>query len=252
MRFFRFLSENADSVLTAVERDGRLHAIEGEMFGEWSFTGESYAPDAVRLVSPLEPRHIIGVGKNYVDQNERKPEETPDIPVLFFKPATTVVGPCDDIVLPQGAAEVKFEAELAVVIGRKARNISEAEALSCVFGYTVANDVTAPQYFHPDGHWTVAKSFDTFTPLGPCVETELDLQSVVVSSALNSEAQQHSGLDRMILSIPYLISYMSHVMTLMPGDVLLTGAPAGADFMRVGDRIVCTVSGIGDLNNRVK
>ena len=251
MKFARFKIANDGIIRSAVLEQGKLHEIEGDIFSVWNKTGKNYDESKVRLLAPFIPNSIIGVGKNYVAQGESKPEITPDIPVLFYKPVSSLIGPEDEIVMPSSLNQVKFESELAVVIGKKAHHIKEEEVFDYVFGYTIANDVTAPQYFHPDGHWTVAKSFNTFTPIGPYIETELDLSKLNIQADHNDSRKQDSTLDLMILKIPYLISYLSSVMTLQPGDVFLSGSPAGADFMNIGDSISCRIDGIGVLSNRV-
>jgi 2-keto-4-pentenoate hydratase/2-oxohepta-3-ene-1,7-dioic acid hydratase in catechol pathway len=249
MKFARFESKVDGSIKQAVLREHTLYVIEGDLFGQWKYEGSSYDLSEVKLLAPWVPHSIIGVGKNYIAAGEAKPEKLPDVPVFFFKPLTSVIGPEASIVIPNGITEVKFESELAVIIGKQARSISEQEALDYVFGYTIANDVTAPQFNHPDGHWTVSKSFDTFTPLGPFIETELDLQQVRVQAQHNGQRKQDSGLDLMILTIPFLISYLSRVMTLQPGDVILSGSPAGAEFMSAGEHIDCQIDSIGILRN---
>ncbi|MEK3720475.1 fumarylacetoacetate hydrolase family protein [Paenibacillus sp. FSL H8-0034] len=249
MKFARFALKADGSIKQAVLREQTLYVIEGDIFGLWKYKGSSYDLNEVTLLAPLEPHSIIGVGKNYIAAGETKPEQLPKVPVFFYKPVTSVIGPEADIVIPSGVTEVKFESELAVVIGKQARNIQEQEAWDYVFGYTIANDVTAPQFNHPDGHWTVSKSFDTFTPLGPYLETELDLQQVRVQAQYNGTRKQDSELELMILSIPFLISYLSRVLTLQPGDVILSGSPAGAEFMAAGELIECQIDGIGILRN---
>jgi 2-keto-4-pentenoate hydratase/2-oxohepta-3-ene-1,7-dioic acid hydratase in catechol pathway len=159
--------------------------------------------------------------------------------------------PEEQIVIPEGIDRVKFESELAIVIGKQTKMVPESEALNYVFGYTVGNDVTAPQFFHEDGHWTIGKSFDTFTPLGPVIETELDTFRIHVEAKLNGVKKQDSSTELMIISIRKMISYLSSVMTLKPGDVLLTGSPVGADFVQAGDVIECEMKGIGTLKNTV-
>jgi 2-keto-4-pentenoate hydratase/2-oxohepta-3-ene-1,7-dioic acid hydratase in catechol pathway len=251
MKFARFKTSTDGAARCAVLQDGRLLEIEGDIFGKWDTTGASYDESEVHLLSPLIPHSIIGVGKNYLAPNEARPDKLPEIPVFFFKPTSSVIGPNDEIKIPSSLDKIKFESELAVVIGKEARHISEQEAMDYVFGYTIANDVTAPQFFHQDGHWMVGKSFDTFTPMGPYLETELDLSELYVQARHNEQLKQDSPLEFMILTIPYLISYLSHVMTLKPGDVLLSGSPAGADFMSAEDFIECQIAGIGSLRNKI-
>ncbi|QIZ67614.1 fumarylacetoacetate hydrolase family protein [Geobacillus subterraneus] len=247
MKFARFIAEGA--IRAGVVSGEVIREIEGDMFAAWDYTGNVFRCDGVSFVAPLVPRHVIGIGANYVAAREQLPAELPDIPVFFFKPSSSVIGPEADIVIPNGISEVKFESELAVVIGKEAKQVSEDDVWAYIFGYTVANDVTAPQFFHSDGHWTVGKSFDTFTPLGPVIETELDPRSVAVKARVNGEEKQNSPTELMIISISKMISYLSYVMTLQPGDVILTGSPVGAEFVGPGTVIECEVDGIGTLRN---
>ena len=219
------------------------------MFSEWAYTGKNYNVNEVKLVAPLVPNQIIGIGANYVSKVEDRPATLPEIPVFFFKPTSSVIGPEENIVIPAGLEQVKFESELAVVIGKEAKNVPEEEILDYVFGYTVGNDVTAPQLFHQDGHWTVGKSYDTFTPLGPVIETELDPFNVKVEARLNQQDKQNSATELMIIPIRHMISYLSKVMTLKPGDVILTGSPVGAEMVGAGDVIECEIKEIGTLKN---
>ncbi|MDF2959284.1 MAG: ureidoglycolate lyase [Paenibacillus sp.] len=251
MKFARFQDKNTGTVKSAVLREQTLYEIEGDLFDGWKYTGPSNQLSEVTLLPPLKPRSVIGVGANYIAQGGTKPEQLPEIPVFFTKPLSSVIGTGEPIVIPSGIGEVKFESELAVVIGRTARHVSEQDALNYVFGYTIANDVTAPQFFHPNGHWMVGKSFDSFTPLGPYLETELDLDTIRVQAVHNGRQKQDSGLDLIILTVPFLISYLSRVMTLQPGDVILSGSPAGAEFMKAGDVIDCIIDEIGVLHNPV-
>ncbi|TBL70788.1 fumarylacetoacetate hydrolase family protein [Paenibacillus thalictri] len=251
MKFARFVAKGHDTPVTAIVQGDELHVIEGCMFDQWQRSGEIVPLSEAKLLAPLVPTSIIGIGKNYIAPGEQKPEKLPDIPVLFYKPVSSVIGPGEAIIIPNGLDEVKFESELAVVIGRAARNVSEEEALDYVFGYTVGNDVTAPQLFHPEGHWLVGKSADTFTPLGPVIETELNPDQVVIQATHNGILKQNSPIDLIIVSVRYLISYLSRYMTLQPGDVILTGSPAGAVMMEQGDTIECAIEGIGVLQNHV-
>jgi 2-keto-4-pentenoate hydratase/2-oxohepta-3-ene-1,7-dioic acid hydratase in catechol pathway len=247
MKFTRF-AVNSETY-TGVINDGAIREIKGDIFSNWEFTGKTFSLDEVKLAAPLEPKHIIGIGANYVTKVEEIPTELPEIPVFFFKPTASVIGPEEEIIIPKGINEVKFESELAIVIGKEAKNVPESDVLDYVFGYTVGNDVTAPQFFREDGHWTIGKSFDTFTPLGPVIETDLDPFNVSVEAHLNSVEKQNSATGLMIVPIRKMISYLSNVMTLKPGDVILTGSPAGAEMVSAGDIIECEIKGIGTLKN---
>ena len=248
MKFARFKVEGSE-VYQGVLTEDTMKVIEGNLFGDWTYTGETFSVSEVTLLAPVEPNQIIGIGANYVSKKADLPSELPEIPVFFFKSTSSVIGPEADIVIPEGIDQVKFESELAIVIGKEAKNVPESEVLDYVFGYTVGNDVTAPQFFHQDGHWTIGKSFDTFTPLGPVIETELDPFQVNVEAKLNDVEKQNSETELMIIPIRKMISYLSTVMTLKPGDVILTGSPVGAEFVGAGEVIECEIKEIGTLRN---
>jgi 2-keto-4-pentenoate hydratase/2-oxohepta-3-ene-1,7-dioic acid hydratase in catechol pathway len=247
MKFIRFTVNS--KVYSGVLENGTIREIEGDIFKGWEYTGNSFEENKVKLLAPFEPNQIIGIGANYVSKVADLPCELPEIPVFFFKPISSVIGPEDEIVIPTGIDQVKFESELAIVIGKEARNVPEDEVLDYVFGYTVGNDVTAPQFFHKDGHWTIGKSFDTFTPLGPVLETELNPFDVNVEARLNNVEKQNSHTELMIVPIKRMVSYLTNVMTLKPGDVILTGSPVGAEMVQAGDLIECEIKGIGTLKN---
>lgn len=250
MKFARFKKDN--NVYQGIVTEQGIQQIEGDPYTDWSKTDITFQLEEVELLTPFEPRHIIGIGANYVGSKDELPSELPEIPVFFYKPTSSVIATGEPIIIPDGIDEVKFESELAVVIGKRARNLSEDEVTDYIFGYTVANDVTAPQFFREDGHWTVGKSFDTFTPVGPYVETELDPDKVVVKAYLNGEKKQDSETGLMIVSMRKMIAYLSKVMTLEAGDVILTGSPLGAEMMKAGDEIICEIEEIGQLRNPVK
>ncbi|MGG1639012.1 fumarylacetoacetate hydrolase family protein [Paenibacillus sp. NRS-1760] len=250
MKFARGRVGNDENWKSGIVEGDKLRLIEGDMLGTWAATDTVYSLDLVQLGSPILPNQIIGIGLNYIANGETRPESSQQMPPFFFKPVSTVVGSDVDIIVPKDLIEIKFEAEIAVVIGKPAYRIPADKALEYVFGYTVANDVTATSYFHPNGNWTLSKVFPTFTPLGPYIETELDLTQATIRSELNGAVKQSGGTDLMIQSIPDIIAYLTKLMPLHAGDVILTGAPAGADLFRRGDVIECSVEGIGILRNR--
>jgi len=249
--YVRFSTADDASVRGGVVSDGIVREYEGDLFHEPAFTGRTYNIADVALKAPLEPRHIIGIGKNFVGEGEAKPD-IPDLPILFFKPLTTVIGPGEPIVTPPGAAEVKFESELAVVIGKRCKDVRPEDADGCIFGFTVANDVSAANFFHPEGHWTVGKSFDTFCPLGPVLVTSFDYRNARIQARVNGVEKQNSPMERIVMPIDRMIAFISRFMTLMPGDVILTGTPAGAGAVRDGDVVECRIDGIGSLTNPVR
>ncbi|AXF55222.1 fumarylacetoacetate hydrolase family protein [Salicibibacter kimchii] len=247
MKFSRFLFQS--DIHQGVVTDEGIKEIEGDIFDRWTYTDRTFKEGDVQLLAPLVPNQIIGIGANFVSKIEDKPDTPPDIPVFFFKPTSSVIGPEEAIIIPIDINEVKFESELVVVIGKEAKNITKDQVLDHIFGYTVGNDVTAPQYFHEDGHWMVGKSFDTFTPLGPYVETELDPLNVSVEARVDQVEKQNSPLDLMIVSIQDMVSYLSNVMTLKKGDVIMTGSPVGAGMVAEGTTVECEIKDIGTLKN---
>jgi 2-keto-4-pentenoate hydratase/2-oxohepta-3-ene-1,7-dioic acid hydratase (catechol pathway) len=252
MKIARFvpLAEPASPARFGVLEEGLLRELAGGLFDPPAFTGRCFGLADVRLLAPVEPRHIIGIGKNFAAPGEPKPP-VPDMPILFFKPLGTAVGPGDPIVLPDSISRVKFESEVAVVIGRTARRIRPEEADGVIFGCTVANDVSALDLFHPEGHWTIGKACDTFCPLGPVIDTAFDWRSARIRASVNGVPKQDGAMADIIMPIDRLIACISGFMTLMPGDVILTGTPAGADWVGAGDVVTCAVDGLGELTNPV-
>jgi 2-keto-4-pentenoate hydratase/2-oxohepta-3-ene-1,7-dioic acid hydratase in catechol pathway len=223
------------------------------MFAGYDPTGERVPLREAKLLAPVIPRSkVVAVGKNYREHAEEMGGEAPAEPLLFLKPNTSVIGPGDAIVLPPQSDRVEHEGELAVVIGRIAKNVAEADAADVIFGYTIANDVTARDLQKRDGQWTRAKGFDTFCPLGPVIDTELDLDGGTIETIVDGERRQHGRLADMVHSIPAIIAYASSVFTLLPGDVILTGTPAGVGPLVDGDTVEVSVSGLGTLANPVR
>jgi 2-keto-4-pentenoate hydratase/2-oxohepta-3-ene-1,7-dioic acid hydratase in catechol pathway len=216
-------------------------------------TGASFALDDVRLLAPILPSKVICVGRNYADHvREMGGGEPPAEPVLFLKPSTAVCGPGDPIFRPTRlSARVDYEGELAVVVGRLCRDVPADRAAEVVFGYTCANDVTARDLQARDGQWARAKGFDSFCPLGPWIETDLDPADLALTSRLNGEVKQASRTSLLLHGVAALVAFASQVMTLLPGDVLLTGTPAGVGPMAAGDEVSVTIEGIGTLRNPV-
>ncbi len=230
--------------------------LAGHPFGgraeDIKLTGIRYPLASVRLLAPILPSKVICVGKNYADHAREMGTEPPEEPVIFLKPSTAVSGPGDSIVRPTDLSErVDYEGELAVVIGRLCRQVPAGRVLEVIFGYTCANDVTARDLQARDGQWTRAKGFDTFCPLGPWMETGVDPADLELSTSLNGEVKQHSRTSLMLHGVAELIMAVSQVMTLLPGDVLLTGTPAGVGPMGKGDQVSVTIEGIGTLTNPV-
>jgi 2-keto-4-pentenoate hydratase/2-oxohepta-3-ene-1,7-dioic acid hydratase in catechol pathway len=227
-------------------------AIDGHPFGAITFTGDRWALPDVRLLSPILPSKVVAVGKNYADHAKEMGGEAPESPVIFLKPSTSVIGAGDTIRLPADSTRVDHEAELAIVIGRPARDVTRDEAMSHVLGYTAANDVTARDQQKADGQFTRAKGHDSFCPIGPWIETVLDPADLRVTALVNGEVKQEGRTSQMIHDVPTLIAFMSAVMTLLPGDVILTGTPAGVGPIVDGDMVTIEVEGIGELTNPVR
>jgi 2-keto-4-pentenoate hydratase/2-oxohepta-3-ene-1,7-dioic acid hydratase in catechol pathway len=214
-------------------------------------TGERIPLKELKLLAPTIPSKIVCIGKNFADHAAEIGEEITDEPLIFFKPSSAIIGHGDAIVIPPQSKQVELEAELCLVIGKLAKNVSEEKALEYLWGVTIANDVTARDLQFGDGQWARSKGFDTFCPLGPWVETEFVPDGQVIESRINGEVRQNVAISEMVHKIPFIISYVSKNMTLLPGDIILTGSPAGISVINAGDIIECEVEGIGILSNPV-
>ena len=206
----------------------------------------------VKLLAPVLPRSkVVCVGKNYADHAAEMNSEVPSEPIIFIKPNTSVIGPNETIVWPKMSERVDHEAELAIVISRICKEVPAAKYKDVIFGYTLANDVTARDLQKKDGQWSRAKGFDTFCPLGPWIETEFVPADQVITATLNGQVKQSATLSEMIFKIPEIIEFVTNVMTLLPGDVILTGTPAGIGPMPAGSTISVAIDGLGVLTNKV-
>ena len=214
-------------------------------------TGERVPLKDVKLLAPTIPSKIVCIGKNFADHAAEIGEEVTEEPLIFFKPSSAIIGHGDAIVIPEQSKQVELEAELTLVIGKLAKNVSEQDALDYVFGYTIANDVTARDLQFNDGQWARSKAFDTFCPLGPWIETEFVPDDQVIESRINGEVKQNVSISEMTHKIRTIVSFVSKNMTLLPGDIILTGSPAGISKISAGDVIECEVEGIGILANTV-
>jgi 2-keto-4-pentenoate hydratase/2-oxohepta-3-ene-1,7-dioic acid hydratase in catechol pathway len=226
-------------------------AVEGHPFGPLTFTGDRWALADVRLLSPFLPSKVVAIGKNYAEHAKEMGGEAPATPLIFLKPSTSVIGDGDMIRLPPSSELVHYEGELAVVIGTPARNVTPEQALGHVFGYAAANDVTARDQQRSDVQFTRAKGYDSFCPLGPWVETVLDPSDLRVVTRVNGTIKQDGRTSQMIHDIPKQIAFISGVMTLLPGDVILTGTPEGVGPIVAGDTVSVEIEGIGTLTNPV-
>jgi 2-keto-4-pentenoate hydratase/2-oxohepta-3-ene-1,7-dioic acid hydratase in catechol pathway len=214
-------------------------------------TGERVPLKDVKLLAPTIPSKIVCIGKNYADHVAEMGREINPEPTIFFKPSSAIIGPGDSIILPKQSKRVELEAELTIVIGQITKNVTEEQALEHVWGFTIANDVTARDLQASDDQWARAKAFDTFCPLGPWIETEFIPDGQIVESRIDGETKQQASIDLMLHNVPKIISYVSHNMTLLPGDVILTGTPAGISRIDTGQIIECEIEGIGTLLNPV-
>ena len=235
----------------AVAEDGEWRLVEGDIFGNWK-AGEAIPATGHHVLAPVMPSKIVAIGLNYREHAAEQNKPVPEEPLMFLKPSTAVIGPNDPIVIPEGAGRIDHEAEVGVVIGSRAWQVSEAEALRYVFGITCVNDVTARELQRKDGQFTRAKGFDTFAPIGPCIAAGLDLrQPIQVEAWVNGGRRQASTTADLIFGIPRLIAHVTAVMTLLPGDIISTGTPAGIGPLRAGDRVTIRVQGVGELSNPV-
>jgi 2-keto-4-pentenoate hydratase/2-oxohepta-3-ene-1,7-dioic acid hydratase in catechol pathway len=234
--------------------DGRIS--EGRLDGktlvplEGDPSAWAHSLEQVQLLAPCQPTKVVAVGLNYKDHAEELSLALPEEPLLFLKPASSVIGPEDRIVLPPQSARVDYEAELAVVIGKTAKNVARAQASDYIKGYTCLNDVTARDLQGKDGQWTRAKGFDTFCPIGPWIETEIDPSDLKIELLLNSELKQQSRTSNLIFNPLQLVEFISGIMTLLPGDVIATGTTSGIGPMKHGDTVEVRIEGIGSLINR--
>src|SRR3954452_15594561 len=259
MRIARFASgDDPQYGIVELPEDGGRHpgtisVLTGDPIAmRVQLTGERKELDGVRLLAPVIPRSkVVAVGRNYAAHAAELGNEVPANPLTFFKPNTSVIAPGDPIIYPRASHEGSFEGELAVVIGRICKEVPESRAADVIFGYTVANDVTARDLQKSDGQWARAKGYDTFCPLGPWISTELDVSDLRVTTELNGEPRQDGRTSQFIFDIPEVLAYITSFTTLLPGDVVLTGTPAGVGPMLPGDEVSVSVEGIGTLTNKV-
>lgn len=232
--------------------DGKIRRIKGLPYGVIEYTGEEYSLDEVKILAPCEPTKIVAVGLNYAKHAGEMKETLTGSPVLFIKPSTAVIAHGDDIICPPQSSRVDYEAEIGVVIGKRCKDVPEEEAADYIFGYTALNDVTARDIQKADGQWTRAKSFDTFCPIGPFIDTGFCPDGKRIRSVLNTQTKQDANTKDMLFKIPKLVSFISACMTLLPGDVIATGTPEGIGPMRAGDIVEIMIDGLPTLRNFVK
>lgn len=233
-----------------IETGGEWHRLEGDLFGSYA-AGAPVDPAGFRLLAPVIPSKIVAVGLNYRDHAAEMNKPLPREPLIFLKPSTAVIGPGAAIRLPPGVGRVDYEAELGIVIGRRASRVTAAAAPAYILGFTCVNDVSARELQRLDVQYTRAKGFDTFAPLGPAVAVGVDGAELDVQSWLNGERRQASNTRELIFDIGYLVEFVTSVMTLLPGDVISTGTPSGVGPLAAGDRIAVRIPGVGELENEV-
>ena len=240
-----------DELFFGVIENEAVALLDGHPFGAFAPDGRVLRLDDVRLVAPLLPSKIVAVGKNYADHAREMGGEVPAAPLIFLKPSTSIIGPGEPITLPWQSERVEHEAELAVVIGRLCRDVPVDRVAEVVFGYTCANDVTARDLQATDGQWSRAKGFDSFCPIGPWIETDLDVDDAAITCTVNGQVRQSGSTADMVHDVADLVAWISSVMTLLPGDVILTGTPAGVGPIVAGDAVSVSIEGIGTLTNPV-
>lgn len=234
----------------AVERNGIWHLVEGDIFGEWT-AGAGIPSEGARLLAPVQPSKIVCVGLNYRDHAAEQHKALPAEPLLFIKPSTAVIGPGEAIQVPGWAGRIDHEAELGIVIGKRAHRVPVNQTQDYVLGLIAVNDVTARDLQNKDGQYTRCKGFDTFAPIGPCVAMGLDGRDLSVRAYVNGQLRQDSRTRELIFPIPDLIAFITSVMTLLPGDIISTGTPSGIGPIVPGDAVTVQVEGVGDLTNGV-
>lgn len=249
MRLVRF--RHGDRIATGALEGEFVRPLQGTFFENPLPTGEDVPLSAVKLLAPVLPSKVVCIGKNYVEHAEEMGDDVPEEPIIFLKPSTSVIGPGDPIPYPRISEQVDHEGELGVVIGRLARKVRAEEAGNHILGFTCGNDVTARDLQRKDGQWTRGKGFDGFCPLGPWIETHLDPSDLALECRLNGEIRQSARTSQLTFGPNVLVEFITQVMTLLPGDVILTGTPAGVGPMKPGDRVEVAVEGIGVLENEV-
>jgi 2-keto-4-pentenoate hydratase/2-oxohepta-3-ene-1,7-dioic acid hydratase in catechol pathway len=250
MKIVRIDADNDDITYGTVEPDG-IRLYHGSPFFQWERSETVLPITQVKLLAPVIPTKVVAVGKNYVDHAAEMDSAVPESPIIFLKPPTSVIGPLSPIRLPPESREVHHEGELAVVMGKVARHVAAEDASRYILGYTIANDVTARDLQRADGQWTRAKGFDTFCPLGPAIDTEFDpTEPNSLTTTVDDELRQDGSTADMVFGVADLVAFVSSVMTLLPGDVILTGTPSGVGPIREGDREV-EIEGLGVLMNPV-
>ena len=245
-RIYRVKSETGGRY--ALERDGNLFWLDGDIFGDYR-PGSVVAERAPQFIAPVQPSKIMAIGLNYKDHAAEMKKPLPAEPLVFMKPGSSVIGPEQPIAIPSWAGRIDHEAEMAIVMRRRASRVSVAQAMDYVLGVTCLNDVTARELQAKDVQYTRAKGFDTFAPIGPCIAVGLDPSALAVEGWVNSEKRQSSNTNQLIFPVPELVAFVTRFCTLDPGDIITTGTPSGVGPLKVGDRVTVKVEGVGTLGN---
>jgi 2-keto-4-pentenoate hydratase/2-oxohepta-3-ene-1,7-dioic acid hydratase in catechol pathway len=252
MRIVRYRLSGGKNILWGWVSEGKVGSLDGDPFGAYRRKKTYVSLDRVELFPPVRPGKIICVGRNYTAHAEEHDAEVPEIPLIFLKPPSSVISDGATILVPPQSERVEHEAELAVVIGLRGRWIKRADAFEHVLGYTIANDVTARDLQRSDGQWTRGKGFDTFCPVGPWIETELDPSDLIIKCSVNGQLRQLGSTRDLVFPVATLVAFVSSVMTLFPGDLILTGTPSGVGPLVDGDEVEVEIEGIGKISNKVK
>ena len=251
MRIVRYQNEEGETVHGWMLED-KVGEVQGDIFGEYRRREARIPIKELKLFAPCEPSKIVCVGRNYIEHAKELGNEVPKVPLLFFKPPSSIITNGGNIILPPQSQQVEHEAELVVVIGKRAKGVTAEQAKEYIFGYTIGNDVTARDLQKTDGQWTRAKGFDTFCAFGPWIDTDFDASDAVVTCRVNGQMRQMASTRDMVFNVGTLIAYISSVMTLEPGDLIFTGTPAGVGELRNGDVVDVEIEGLGKLSNPVK
>jgi 2-keto-4-pentenoate hydratase/2-oxohepta-3-ene-1,7-dioic acid hydratase in catechol pathway len=252
MKFIQYYDFTDKNIYYGILKNDKIYKVDGDIFENYKESDAFTILDNIKVLPPSIPSKIVCVGLNYKDHAEEMKMELPDEPIIFLKPNSSIIGDREHIIIPEQSKKVEYEAELAIIIKKECKNASLKMAKDYIFGYTCANDVTARDLQKKDGQWTRAKSFDTFCPIGPLMETDVDPTHLEIKLFVNNELKQNSNTKNMIFDVYYLVAFISSIMTLYPGDVILTGTPPGVGPLNAGDEIKLYIEGIGELTNTVK
>ncbi len=250
MRFVKFSMKGFESRHGWIMGE-KVGLIEGNLFGEYRRLEANVDLRSIHLLPPVEPSKIICMGRNYAEHAKEHGAPVPESPLIFLKPPSSIIGPEDTIILPPQSSQVEHESELVIVVGKTGHWIPIEEAKDYIFGYTIGNDVTARDLQNTDGQWTRSKGFDTFCSIGPWIESELDVTDTLITCRVNGELRQMASTREMVFTIPQIITYISSIMTLFPGDLIFTGTPSGVGPLKDRDEVNVEIEGIGNLHNFV-